>query len=240
MLNKIINVLVVDDHQLIIDGMRSILQDEDAVQFAGGSNSVDEALQFLEVHPVDVILADISMPDKSGVVLTREVKSRYPDIQVLALTMHEDITTITHMIESGASGYILKRTNVNELLEAIQVVAEGGKYLGREVQGILMDNLTPARNVKQEPENTTAPLTAREKEVLSLVAREYTNEEIARKLFISERTVETHRRNIFTKTNSKSIVGLIKFAMKHHLIEQEFPLANRRLVKRIRCFFPIK
>lgn len=217
--------MVVDDHQLIIDGMRSILQDEDAVQFAGGANSVDEALQFLEIHPVDVILADISMPDKSGVQLAREVKARYPATQVLALTMHEDISMITNMIEAGASGYILKRTNINELMEAICVVAEGGKYLGREVQAILMDNLTPMQNLKPVPENSTAPLTAREKEVLNLVAREFSNEEIASKLFISERTVETHRRNIFTKTKTKSIVGLIKFAMNHSLIDQEKSLA---------------
>ena len=225
MLKKVINVLVVDDHQLIIDGMRSILQDEESVQFAGGANSVDEAIQFLGMHPVDVILADISMPDKSGVVLAREVKNRYPSIQVLALTMHEDFTMITSMIEAGASGYILKRTSVNELLEAIQVVAAGGKYLGREVQAILMDNLTPARSQKTEPETDTTPLTPREKEVLALVAKEFSNEEIARKLFISERTVETHRRNIFTKTNTKSIVGLIKFAMKHRLIDQEPSMA---------------
>lgn len=126
---------------------------------------------------------------------------------------------IRKMIEAGASGYILKRTNMNEVLEAIRVVAKGGKYLGRDVQEILFNNMG-------QPEETTeqtvsaSKLTQRESEILNLIAKELRNEEIAEKLFISERTVETHRRNIFTKTKTKSIVGLIKYAIANGLIDQ--------------------
>lgn len=221
MSQKLIQVLVIDDHQLIIDGMKSILQDEEDVAFAGGANSMSEALEFLSAHDVDVVLADISMPQHSGIEVTRKIKELYPNIQVLALTMHEDISMISKMVDAGASGYILKRTNMNEVLDAIKAVASGGRYLGRDVQSILMDNLSTSANVVELPEDAPAPLTTREREILNLIAKEMSNEEIANKLFISERTVETHRRNIFTKTKTKSIVGLIKYAIKNGLISQE-------------------
>lgn len=220
MQDKAIKVLVIDDHQLIIDGLRSILEDEETVMFAGGANSMEEALEFLENNEADVVLADISMPRHNGIEITRKIRELYPGIKVLALTMHEDIEMISGMIDAGASGYLLKRTNMNEVLEAIQMVAAGQKYLGREVQAIMMDDL-----IHREPgtaaHEETARLTGREKEILNLVAKEFSNEEIANKLFISERTVETHRRNIFTKTNTKSIVGLIKYAIRNGLISQD-------------------
>jgi len=218
---KKIKVLVIDDHQLIIDGMKFILQDEEDVVFSGGACSMGEALKFLANNDVNVVLADISMPKHSGIEVTKKVRELYPDIRVLALTMHEDISMISKMVEAGASGYILKRTNMNEVLEAIRVVAAGGKYLGRDVQAILMDSLGGNVGVNVITEDSPAPLSVRELEILNLIAKEFNNEEIANKLFISERTVETHRRNIFTKTKTKSIVGLIKYAMKNGLISQE-------------------
>jgi len=218
---KTIKVLVIDDHQLIIDGLKSILQDEENVVFAGGANSMKEALDFLSENEVDVVLADISMPEHSGIEITKNIKALYPEVQVLALTMHEDIAMISAMIEAGASGYLLKRTNMNEVLEAINMVATKKKYLGREVQAILMEDLVHREPEEPGGKNASAKLTGREKEILNLVAKEFSNEEIAEKLFISERTVETHRRNIFTKTNTKSIVGLIKYAIRKGLISQD-------------------
>ncbi len=216
-----VRVMIIDDHQLIIDGLSSILQDEEDVLFVGGANSMEQALELLEKQQVNVALVDINMPGKSGIEVTRKLKELYPDIQVLALTMHEDISIITRMVEAGASGYILKRTNMNEVLEAIRVVADKGKYLGRDVQALMMENLNSSDHMKVLTENSPATLTSREKEILNLVAREYNNGEIAEKLFISERTVETHRRNIFTKTKTKSIVGLIKYAIREGLVSQE-------------------
>lgn len=221
MLTKAINVLIIDDHQLIIDGLKSLLQDEKDIIFAGGANSMEEALAFVKENHVDVALADINMPGGSGIETTRRLKELDPDIKILALTMHEDAGMVHQMAEAGASGYILKRTNMNEVLEAIRTVSENGSYLGRDVQSILMENF----RVKQ-PEtygsNSNAParLSTRETEILNLIARELSNEQIANKLFISERTVETHRRNIFTKTKTKTIVGLIRYAISNGIIDE--------------------
>lgn len=215
-----IRVFVIDDHQLIIDGLKSILEGEEDVVFSGGATSMEEAMAFLENHEVDVVLTDINLPGSSGIEICRKIKTMNPKIRVLALTMHEDMEMITKMVEAGASGYLLKRTNMKEMLEAIRVVAINKKYLGRDVQAIMMDNLGYSEEHHFEPEPREAMLTIREREILNLVAKELTNEEIALKLFISERTVETHRRNIFTKTKTKSIIGLIKYAIRHGLISQ--------------------
>jgi DNA-binding NarL/FixJ family response regulator len=214
-------VLVVDDHQIIIDGLKSILQDEEMVQFAGGANTMQEALNFIELHPVDVVVMDISMPGHSGIEITRIIKEKYPDIKILALTMHDEIDIIADMINAGASGYLLKKANMNEVLDAIHTVSRGQRYLGNKVQDIMMDEFSQRRSTRQNLEYESQLLTPREKEILQLMLREFSNEKIAEKLFISIRTVETHRRNIFTKTNTKNVVSLIKYAMKHGLTKSE-------------------
>ncbi|MCK9269014.1 MAG: response regulator transcription factor [Bacteroidales bacterium] len=221
MCQKPIQVLVVDDHQIIIDGMKSILQDEETVQFAGGANTMQEALDFIDQHQVDVIIMDISMPGHSGIEITRMIKEKYPDVKVLALTMHDEIDIIADMIDAGASGYLLKKANMNEVLDALQTVARGQRYLGSKVQDILMDDFSQRRSTRQNREYESQLLTPREKEILQLMLREFSNDKIAEKLFISIRTVETHRRNIFTKTNTKNVVGLIKYAMKQGLTQNE-------------------
>ncbi len=216
-----ISVLIIDDHQLIIDGLKALLQDERDIEFAGGANSMNEALAFIKENQVDVVLADINMPGGSGVETTKRIKELYPAVKVLALTMHEDAGMVSQMAEAGASGYILKRTNMNEVLEAIRTVSENGSYLGRDVQSILMENFRisqPQNGLADQ--NGPARLSVREKEILNLIAREYSNLEIANKLFISERTVETHRRNIFTKTKTKTIVGLIRYAIANEIIDE--------------------
>ncbi len=222
----VIRVLVIDDHQLMIDGIKSILEGEQDVVFAGGVANMEEALAFLEEFPVDVVLADINLPGKSGIEVTREIKNLHPSIQVLALTMHEELEMVKKMVEAGATGFLLKRANMNEVLDAIRTVARKEKYLGRDIQGMMMDNLYKSETEMQAGKQEKVKLTPREKEILSLVAKEFTNEQIANKLFISERTVETHRRNIFSKTKTKSIVGLIKYAIHHGLITETNDLGN--------------
>ena len=133
--------------------------------------------------------------------------------------MHDDISVITRMIKAGASGYILKRTNMNEVIEALRIVHNNGKYLSMNTQHIVIDNLGTPANLLDPKEESKPILSPREIEVLKLVSKEYNNEQIAEKLFISERTVEAHRRNIFIKTKTKSIVGLIKYAINKGLIE---------------------
>jgi DNA-binding NarL/FixJ family response regulator len=214
-----INLLIIDDHQLIIDGIKGLLQDESDIDLILGANNMAQAIDVVNEHRIQVALVDISMPENSGIDVTRKLKEISPETKVLALTMHEDIQNITDMIEAGASGYIFKRTSMDEVLEAIRTVARNEKYLSRNVQAVLVDSMKHKSEVNQNSTEKEVNLSAREREILGLIAREFNNEAIAKKLFISERTVEAHRRNIFTKTKTKTIVGLMKFAMKHQLID---------------------
>lgn len=211
-------VLVVDDHQLMIEGLKSLLEVEEDIASVAGANSMTEALEFLKSNTIDVILMDINMPGNSGIEATEEIKKLYPSVKVIALTMHDDISIITKMVKAGASGYILKRTNMNEVIDALRIVNSNGRYLSNNAQQIIMDNIGTSTNVADEKEEIKPSLSSREIEVLTLIAKEYNNEQIAEKLFISERTVEAHRRNIFIKTKTKSIVGLIKYAISKGLI----------------------
>ncbi len=216
-----IKVLIVDDHQLMIEGLKSLLECEEDIVFTGGANSMDETLKFLESHEVDVILMDINMPGGSGIEATEKIKEAYPAVRVVALTMHDDISIITRMIKAGASGFVLKRTNMNEVIGAIRIVHNNGKYLSINTQQIIMDNLGSPVDEQDQKDEARPVLSTREIEVLNLVAKEYSNEQIAEMLFISERTVEAHRRNIFIKTKTKTIVGLMKYAISKGLIAAE-------------------
>lgn len=219
MAEETISVLIVDDHQLMIEGLKPLLEDEDGIGKVFGANSMEEAMQLLEPQQVEVILMDVNMPGISGIEATKRIKALYPNIKIIALTMHEDIAIITKMIKAGASGYILKRTNMIEVVEAIKIVHNNGRYISKNIQNILMDNLMDPREDLFTEEAKKPVLSEREREVLDLLAKELKNDEIAEKLFISERTVEAHRRNIFIKTKTKSVIGLMKYAIKNGLIK---------------------
>lgn len=213
-----IKVLIVDDHQLMIEGLKSLLEDEQEIGCVNGANSFTQTLEFLEKNAVDVILMDVNMPNVSGIEATSKIKELYPHIKIIALTMHDDISIITKMIKAGASGYVLKRTHMDEVIEALKVVYNNGKYLSMSTQNIIMDNLMSPSELMDAQQDKKPVLSTRELEVLSLIAKEFNNEQIGERLFISERTVEAHRRNIFIKTKTKSIVGLIKYAIREELI----------------------
>lgn len=217
--HKKIKILIVDDHQLIIDGLRVLLNEQEQICIEAGFSSGREAMHWLGEHSVDVVLVDINMPVMNGIEFTRQVRLLYPDMAVLALTMHNDGTLISRMIEAGASGYIMKSSGIDELIEAIHAVAGGEKFLSREAQSVIMQRIYSAHDVIASVSPDAVMLTPRETEILKLIAHEYSNEQIAGKLFISERTVETHRKNIFIKTGTKTIVGLIKYAMENQLID---------------------
>lgn len=211
-------LLLVDDHHLMLDGLIALLADESCIESIKGVTSGQAAIEILENERIDVLMVDINMPEMSGLELTKIVRARFPDTKILALSMYNDNVMIAKMIEAGAMGYVLKSTDITELSEAICTIAEGKKFLSREVQDIIMQGIYNSDSIISTLQPNVIKLTSRESEVLSLIVREFSNEQIAEKLFISERTVETHRKNIFMKTKQKTIVGLIKFAIENELV----------------------
>lgn len=209
-------LLIVDDHQMLLDGIRALLQDVPNFQIVAEAFNGLQALEQLSKHEVDIVLTDISMPDMNGIELTKNIKKDYPNIKVLALSMFSEQQTIREMVDAGISGYILKNTGKQELVGALTKIASGGIFFGDEVTNEMMRMMTQPE--KEQEKKAIVNLTFREREILKLIAKEYSNIQIANELFISERTVETHRKNIFRKTNTKSIVGLIKYAYEHQLI----------------------
>ncbi len=220
---KQISVYLIDDHKMFVEGLCSLLDEVHDFNLIGYSLNPVEFLENLESNQASVYLVDINMPQMSGVELTMQLKKRYPEANILALTMYDEYEYVEKMIIAGASGYILKAASIQELTHAIKMVAQGSKYLGADIQHVLFNKLEKKAS-NYDASNTLAMpkfeinLTKREIEILVLIAKEYTTPQIAEQLFISERTVETHRKNIFSKTKAKSIIGLSKYAEKYGLI----------------------
>jgi two-component system nitrate/nitrite response regulator NarL len=204
------NLFIIDDHQMVVDGLISLLNNEEKYRIVGFSNQPKEVMQQLEELDVNILLTDINMPEMTGVELTRNVKKKFPRVKVLALSMFGERQVIKEMIDAGVSGYILKNTGKRELIEALDQLVKGDTFFGSEVTDELMKSFKNTDN--------NSHLTNREIEIIRLIEDENSNKEIAEMLFISERTVETHRKNIFRKTNTQSIVGLLKYAYEHKII----------------------
>lgn len=211
---KKIKIIIVDDHQMMIDGLCALLKNNKEIEIVATFTNGNLLLETIENLSIDVVLTDISMPEIDGFELTKKIKEKKPAIQVIALSMSNNIVDINKMIDLGISGYVLKNTGNQELITAIQNVAAGKMHFSDEVT----DEMTKHKHDTIKEKNTTLKLTDRELEILKLIVQEMNNAEIAEKLFISERTVETHRKNMIRKFNSKSIVGLIKYALENKLI----------------------
>jgi DNA-binding NarL/FixJ family response regulator len=210
-----VRILITDDHQMFIDGLRSILRKQDVFQVVAEALDGFKALEVLETQEIDILITDISMPGMSGIELTKTVKEKYPHVKVIVVTMHNDPGVVTEIMMAEAEGYILKNTGKKELTEALAKVAGNGTFYSNEVLSVMLKAIKPEKKTVDE----TKHLSEREVEVLKLIVEEYTSEQIAEKLFISKRTVDTHRINILTKTKSKTLVGLIKYAVRNGLIE---------------------
>lgn len=206
-----LKLMIVDDHQMFIDGVKSLLRKEKQFDFIAEANTGEDALRMLETVQPDILITDISMPGMSGNELIERVKSKNPEIKILVLSMHNEAEVISEIMMQEAEGYILKNTGRQELSAALNKLADGGTFYSDEVLLSLM------RKVKKEAkrDKEVVQLSERELEILKLIVQELSNEEIAEKLFISKRTVETHRKNINQKTNIKTVVGLIKFAIRN-------------------------
>lgn len=208
-----ITLALVDDHQIVIDGLMSLLKGHDQFRFAFATTDPTEVLEKLEKQSVDILLTDVMMPKLPGNQLARKVKEKFPSIKILALSMSGEGDMVNEMInDADISGYALKNIGKKELIDALDKIAAGGIYFSEEV----IEELKRSSQRKKESEQ--AHLTTREVEIIGLIEKEYNNKQIAETLFISERTVETHRKNIFRKTSTNSVIGLVKYAYEHKLV----------------------
>jgi DNA-binding NarL/FixJ family response regulator len=203
-----IKVFIVDDHYMVVEGIRSFLQNEKNIDWLGHASNANSCMAFLKQQLPDVILMDINMPGKGGIDLCRDVKEKYEAVFVLGLSTFNQQSFIQKMMDSGASGYVLKNASQQELIEAIEAVATGNTFLSDEAAAILRANEGDAVPV----------ITRREREVLGLLADGLTNNEIAQRLFVSPATVDTHRKSLIVKLNAKNTPELIKLAFIHKLI----------------------
>ncbi|HMU08602.1 MAG TPA: response regulator transcription factor [Ferruginibacter sp.] len=206
-----IRLFIVDDHPVVIEGIHALLQNEKGIEWAGQAMNAQSCLGFFVNNTADVVLMDISMPGMDGVELCALMKEKYPKIMILGLSTFNQGLYIKKMVENGASGYILKNSSKEELIKAIQAVHEGCIYFSGEV-GIALQEY-------QKSSMTELPaLTAREKEVLGLIAEGYTNPQIAEKIFLSSFTVDSHRKNLLAKLAVKNTASLIRLAVEKKLI----------------------
>lgn len=208
-----ISLALVDDHQIVIDGLTALLKGSDKFRFAFATTNPQEVVDKLSDNKVDILLTDVMMPKLSGAELAKKVREQFPDVKILALSMSGQGDVVSNMInDADINGYVLKNIGKQELLKALEKIAGGGIYFSDEV----IEELQHTSRKKKEKDE--AHLTDREIEIIRLIEKEYNNKQIAEALFISERTVETHRKNIFRKTNTNSVIGLVKFAYEHKLI----------------------
>lgn len=193
---------------MVIEGIRSLLQYEKDIEWMGHAMNAASCLAFLQNEQPDVILMDINLPDISGIDLCKEVKKTYPDVKIIGLSSFNQQSFIQKMMENGASGYVLKNASVEELIQAIETVIGGYKFLSIEA----------ASTIKRNEDSKKPILTRREKEVLLLIAEGMTNNAIAEKLFVSTTTVDSHRKNLLAKFDAKNTATLIRFAAHFQFI----------------------
>ncbi len=207
--NNKIRVLLVDDHPLVLDGIRSRLEDDPEIAIVGEAGNGEEALDMARDRKPDIVLMDINMPVMNGIEAAEKFAETLPDIKLLMLTMHDSREYITKVLKAGAKGYILKDVSSSEMLIAIKAVYQGKTYYSSGVTDILVN----------ESSKKEVPLTDREKTILQLLAEGNSNKHVARELDISVRTVETHRRNIKRKLEVKTSAGLVKYAIENGIVE---------------------
>ena len=210
------NILIADDHQLVIDGIKSMLVAETQYVFKNEANNGQQALEIIKVNPFDfqLLITDVSMPLLGGIELCKIIKTEYPHIKVLILSMHNSVNVIKDALAAEADGYMLKNTGQSELIHGIDRIIGNGTYFSQDILPIILNQFQKEKTILAKP-----ILTQREKEVLELIVQEFTSKEIAEKLFISKQTVDSHRINIMQKTDCQNLVGLIKFAIHSGLIK---------------------
>ncbi|CAN5205643.1 response regulator transcription factor [soil metagenome] len=211
MKGKRVKIVLVDDHRIVLDGLVSLLESDPDFVILAALGTGEEVIEFFKQEQPDILLTDYSLPGISGLELARTIKKDYPKTKIVALSMHDEAHLVKNILKEGVDGYLLKNIQQFELKNALKQVMLGMPYVSPEITKLLMHDLN-------NPAEENSLLTDREKDILRLIAKEFSNKQIAEKLFISERTVETHRKNIFRKTNTTSLVGLIKYAFANDLM----------------------
>ena len=214
-----VKLLIADDHQLFIDGLTSLLKNEEGISIEGQALNGQEVMQQLAVKIFDIILLDINMPDTDIVKLTKNIKEQFPHIKIVVLTMYHGTRYYTKLIKYGISGYLFKSASKQDFLQAIEKASKGEMYIHKDlfVEGHNHKiDLMPTNDIHLT--NPEQILTKREIEVLKLVLQEYSNNAIAEKLCISTGTVDTHRKNIILKLGVKNTVGLIKYCVQNNFV----------------------
>jgi DNA-binding NarL/FixJ family response regulator len=209
-----LRLLLVDDHEIFLEGLANLLSTSSDIEIIGKAFDGAEAFEFLQEQQPDILLTDLNMPKMNGIELVRKVKQQFPEIKILVLTMHNDRPTISEIMMAEAEGYVLKNSSKKELLTAIEKIGEGSTYYSNEVMSILLERIKKEQK-KLEAEHM---LTERELEILELISQEKSSREIAEDLFISIRTVDTHRKNLLKKANANTVIGLLKFGVHYGLV----------------------
>ena len=207
-----IRILLVDDHQIVLDGLRSLLDKDPSFDVLGTFSDPQKALSYISTQTPDILLTDYSMPQMSGLELIKKANALHPGIKSVLLSMHDEPSVVKEAMKQGINGFLLKNIQQVELKEALRKIYTGLIYISAEITTQLLH-----QHIMNDGESK---LTERELEILKLITKEFSNKQIADKLNISERTVETHRKNIFRKTETSSLVGLIKYAYANKLVEE--------------------
>lgn len=207
-----------DDHKIFRDGVRSILEKESDIVVVDDAANGIEVLEKIEKLEIDVLVLDIDIGKPNGIEITEMVSKNHPEIKVLILSMMGLHDFVIQALEKGAIGFLLKNTGKDEVLTAIRSVSKGDSYFSREVSAVLIEQLHKPASLRKR--SADIPISPREIEVLKLIAQEFSNAEIAEKLFISIRTVDTHRRNLLEKLGAKNTAGLVRFAIKKGLVDE--------------------
>ena len=214
-----IRILLADDHKIFREGVRSILEKEQDMEVVGEAANGVEVIELIEQVEVDVLVLDIDIGTPNGIEITELISQNHPETKILILSMMGFHDFVIQALEKGAIGFLLKNTGKDEVLTAIRSVSKGDSYFSREVSAILIEQLQKPASLKRK--STEIPISPREIEVLKLIAQEFSNSEIAEKLYISIRTVDTHRRNLLEKLGAKNTAGLVKFAIQKGLVDEK-------------------
>ncbi|HUR29794.1 MAG TPA: response regulator transcription factor [Saprospiraceae bacterium] len=215
-----IRVMIADDHNMFVEGVESILEGNENIQVVSKCYTGTEVFEKVSLTHPDVILLDINIPGMNGLEVCQKLNKEYPEVKVLALSMHNEESFVMEILKYGAQGYILKNTGKKELISAIETVNNGQSYFSEEVTETIMKSLVNQRTGNKKTTSLAPKISRREKDVLELIVREHTTQEIADTLFISLKTVESHRRSLLTKLGVRNTAGLVRVAIENQLTKQ--------------------